>query len=680
MRKEIKIDNLNIPEEPNNFIVPFRFEKPIKPFSFEEPIYPFSVENIENQKEEINVVPNLRIRPFEFASHEMVQASTEICSQLQPILGDNSKSFAPYLCHALKSYKDIGYQILVDSTDINKKSNKNRFNFTLTLLRKIIKFFDTENGEEFKISYAFLITLLLRNGEIKKYEYEVKGDKVKSFAWVNIATNGYAKGPNDKTETIKYQEMVQESLEISNVPTEYVYPNAGWRKIPNIGWRYVFGTGAIGVEGNYIHTQNQDEIFMHPTEQLRQKIIFEKAIGMCKICKSSSASTMLFLFTHAATLETLFQNSGFPINFILGIVGITNSKKTSLTLEICKMFHRDKKIADAEFTATAAGIEKNLSKYKDSPIIVDDFRPGETRADQKKLNDCLESLVRFYGNRVPKRRMDDYAGVKKYFPIQGVCVLTMEIVTGVTSSLSRMMLVEINKKEVEDSKLLFYQQNPWILPSHLFDFIQWETQNLDFILNSISSQMPILRTKYQFEFPRFGEMYALFNLMSKFIGQYAEDRKFWNSEQSDAFVQRCDDLTLSLLRTMEKRMRNYDKGLLVAHALIEAIEHGILTPVKLSNESCAKKELAYEDSTRYFIQTKIIKKIAEMYCSKYKIEVQFINDEDILTALERHEILEIIDKGACRERSRKLPIQLGNHLRYLYLRKESLYAIINEIS
>ena len=64
MRKEIKIDNLNIPEEPNNFIVPFRFEKPIKPFSFEEPIYPFSVENIENQKEEINVVPNLRIRPL----------------------------------------------------------------------------------------------------------------------------------------------------------------------------------------------------------------------------------------------------------------------------------------------------------------------------------------------------------------------------------------------------------------------------------------------------------------------------------------------------------------------------------------------------------------------------------------------------------------------------------------
>nr|WP_305137463.1 hypothetical protein [uncultured Schaedlerella sp.] len=119
---------------------------------------------------------------------------------------------------------------------------------------------------------------------------------------------------------------------------------------------------------------------------------------------------------------------------------------------------------------------------------------------------------------------------------------------------------------------------------------------------------------------------------------------------------------------------------MVAHALIEAIEHGILTPVKLSNESCAKKELAYEDSTRYFIQTKFIKKIAEMYCSKYKIEVQFINDEDILTALERHEILEIIDKGACRERSRKLPIQLGNHLRYLYLRKESLYAIINEIS
>lgn len=683
MSKTFKTNELNIPKDSKNLILPFSFEKPIIPFSFE---------NNENQKEEKvekdkndnHISPNLihtsMILPFEFASHEIVQTTSEICSQLQPILGDDAKYFAPYLGNALKNYTDSGNTISFNKTKISKKSHKNCFNFTLTLLRKIMKFFDTENGEEFEISYAFLITLLLRNGEIKKYEYEVIGDKVKSFTWVNIATNGYAKGPNDKTETIKYQEMVQESLEISNVPTEYVYPNAGWRKIPNIGWRYVFGTGAIGIEGNLIHTQNQDEIFMRPTEQLSQKIIFEKAIGMCKICKSSSASTMLFLFTHAATLETIFENSGFPINFILGIVGITNSKKTSLALQMCQVFHRDKKIADAEFTATAAGIEKTLSKYKDAVIIVDDFRPGETQADQKKLNERLESLVRFYGNRVPKRRMDDYAGVKKFFPIQGVCVLTMEIVTGVTSSLSRMMLVEINKKEVEDSTLLFYQQNPWILPSHLFDFIQWETENLDLILNSISSQIPILRTKYRFEFPRFGEMYALFNLMSKFIGQYAEDRKFWSSEQSDAFVQGCDDLTLSLLRTMEKRMRNYDKGLLVAHALSEAIEHGILTPVKLNSESCAKKELAYEDSTRYFIQTKIIKKIAEMYCSKYKIEIQFINDEDILTALERHEILEIIDKGAGRERSRKLPIQLGNHLRYLYLRKESLYAFINENS
>lgn len=108
---------------------------------------------------------------------------------------------------------------------------------------------------------------------------------------------------------------------------------------------------------------------MFPTTSLTPYEIFNNAMNMRKICKNRFASTILLLFTHVSTMTTFFEERGFPINFILGIVGVTNSRKTSLAMEFTKIFSEKKKMADAEFTATDAGIEKTLSKYKDAPIL-----------------------------------------------------------------------------------------------------------------------------------------------------------------------------------------------------------------------------------------------------------------------------------------------------------------------
>ena len=127
---------------------------------------------------------------------------------------------------------------------------------------------------------------------------------------------------------------------------------------------------------------------------------------------------------------------------------MTNSRKTSLVLALAKIFGRNNLVADAEFaTATNCGIEKVLGTYHDAPVIVDDFKPGATPMQQKALDGKLDELLRFYGNRVTKKRMTDFmpAGSKKYFPISGGCIITMEIVNGVQSSLSRMFLVELKR-------------------------------------------------------------------------------------------------------------------------------------------------------------------------------------------------------------------------------------------
>lgn len=666
-------------EKTQEMVAPFSLEKPqgmITPFSLEKPKQ-FTVENMEKIKEKTiipapNEVVPPKIRPIEFLSEGVKQIAKNLCMPLQSTFGDDTESLAPYIGQALQNYKNSGHELPCTLPAICQNSATGYFNFNMVLKKKIIYIRDMENEEIAKTYYHVNVWVYLKNGQIQNYESEVESNKIKTYTWLTHATNSLAKLPKGKDERIAFEKMIQDCIETQNIPIELIYPNAGWRNIPDIGWRYVYGEGAVGVNGRNIHTKKRDENFCFATKQISQSEIFREALEMRKICKSRSASTILLLFTHAATIETFFEESGFPINFILGVVGVTNSRKTSLELEITRIFNTNRKRADAEFTATAAGIEKTLSKYKDAPILIDDFRPGETRTEQLELNKRLESLVRFYGNRIPKKRMDDFSGKKdKFFPIQGICVITMEVVTGVQSSLSRMMIVDIDKNEFQNNILSYYQQNSWILSSHLYDFILWETENQNDILRMISNQMPRLRTKYNFEFQRFGEMFAVFHLIAELIGSYAQNRGFWSPEEFILFVQECDDITISLLRNMEKRLKISDKGILIVNALLEAIESGKISPIELNSENCKKNASIYMDDTYIFIRAKILKKLSEDYCIYYKIDTVFVNEDDIISALERLEILAIYENKFVRERSRKLPIQHGNHLRYLYLHKKN---------
>lgn len=675
--------------KPENLVKPFICE------TTQKLVKPFTIKNEKSTKCETNgsetefhITKKMReviksydnlSKPIEFLTEEVSEISENLCLPLQSAYGNNTKTLAQYMGLGLQYFKNTGHEIPCILPAICQNPGHSSFNFELKLNKKIVQINDTATGEKRKYLYYIDIKLYLQSGEVQNYFAIVDSDKIKTPAWLNSATHCLAKLPNDKDEKIELTEMIQKCIETPGIPEEIIFPNAGWRFIADIGWRYVYGSGAIGIQGNFIHTKRCDEEFVFPPNTFQQSEIFKEALNMTKICKHSCASTILWLFTHASTISTFFEKSGYPINFILGIVGVTNSRKTSLAIELTRIFRQSKKMADAEFTATIAGIEKTLSKYKDGTIFIDDFHPGETRAVQLELNKKLEALVRFYGNRVPKKRMDDYSGAeKKFFPIQGACVITMELIAGVQSSLSRMMLVEIDKNEVQNKILAYYQERAWILSTHIFDFLVWATENQAEIIQTISNQMPYLRTQYHFEFQRFGEMFAVFHLIAYFIASYAQSRSFWTSDEYTIFNNQCDYITISLLKNMELKFKKTDKGFIVLHALTEAIETKKIQPIKLTNESCKIKAIAYEDERRFFIQTDILKKIAEEYCAYLKIEIIFISEDEIISVLDRLEVLEVYEKGANRERSRKLPIQRGNHLRYLYIVKAALQNKINE--
>lgn len=553
----------------------------------------------------------------------------------------------------------------------------NTLNFDLKLNKRIVKIMDVEEGERWYYSYEICVAVMTMEGKVQFFEDTVSSEKVKDILWLKKATLCLATIPSDKYQKEEFLTKVQRCIEDTNAPTEYVYSRCGWRKVKGLGWKFVYAGGIVGTDESLIHTVGHKYTLDVDKTKLGSVENFKQAMSAMYICRKRVVSASLLLFTHAALLETLFEEAHFPINFVYGVSGVTNSRKTSMVLAVSKVFDTDRMVADAEFaTATACGIEKMLGVYKDGVVIIDDFKPGASRAQQKLMDEKLDQLIRFYGNRVKKVRMLDFdsnAG-EKYFPISGGCVLTMEILTGIQSTLSRMFVTDISVKDVDNDVLEFFQKNRTVLPTHFYDFLSWVTNNFEQVVSYINNTMPIYRKEKKFKVDRHGEMYATFKVITDIIGAYAKARQFWNEIQGDDFCRTIEQLIDNELLQMGEKMDKRDKSRVVIEALLEALREYRIIPQKMTPESCRCQEMCYEDENILYIRSKQLLQVAYEYSQRYHLQFQIVNEDEIIGLLERAQVLDIKELDGKRERSRKLPEPKGNTLRYLYLKKDKLLS------
>lgn len=638
------------------------------------------VQPTEGQKEA--VVPEIvqevneveQVKPFERVEPMIAEYSSEICKQF---FGESSSEVESKIALLLqKEYAEKG----VILQNFTKCEQSCLLNFNLKLAKKIIRVYDTENGEVKKYDYDIWIQVTKQNGKVIDFEASVSSEKVKDISWVTKATHSLATIPRDKDQREEWYEKVQCCVESENVPFELMYPNAGWREIrPNV-WRFVYADGVIGEEGVDIHTLPRYNLILKP-EKIGVAETFQLATKMIHVTKNATALEV-FLFTHMGIMSTLFDRAGFPLKFVFGIVGVTNSRKTSLVLALSQVFGREKFLSDAEFaTATRCGIEKTLSTFKDGVVIIDDFKPGINVGQQNELNRKLDELVRMYGDRVPKKRMTDFMsdGEKKYFPIGGGCVLTMELVTGVTSSITRMFLTELGQDDVQNDQLSFYQENRWVLNTHLYDFVLWVTDHFEKVVNYVSNRIPQLRSERLYTVGRYNEMRAFFTVTTEIFSQYARDRNFWMEDESFSFQHSVKMAIGEELCSMQRYIRKLDKGIWILRALDELIKRGQSSVKELNENTCSQCLEIYDSNEMLYVRSKYLIIVAKEYLTKTYSGINIVNEGEVISALERLEVIEILIKeDGKRERSRKLPIQRGNRNRYLFVKKEQMKKILED--
>lgn len=555
------------------------------------------------------------------------------------------------------------------------------FNFKLRLTKNVIFVRDTENGEDYQRYYGVEIAIKKMDGSIRTFITTVPSNKIKAIEWLKDATYSMATLPKSKEERECFEAMVQSCIEDESAKVELIYPRTGWRNIPGTGRRYVLANGVIGNANGIIRTTGEDGTLDVMMSEVGKIETFRKALAMREICPKDAASSELFLYVHASVISTVFEEAGFPITFPFGIVGVTNSRKTSLATTMAQIFNREKLKAHAEFaTSTSCGMETVLSRYCDAPVIIDDFKPGINQTQSRNMAKKLDEVVRLCGNRVAKVRMLEFMPDKdkKYFPITSQCVMTMELVTGVTSTISRMFLTNIEIDSVDNSRLLFYQENRWILPTHLYDFISWITLFFDNAITYIRNNFPEYRRKYEFAFDRYADMFATFLVCADIFSRYAIYRKFWTEDEKFEFLKHTEITIHGELCKMSEMARKRDKADVVRRALQDALIKGRIPWTFLDEESAAKKLDCYEDPNKFYIRTDSIRNIINNFCVVNREDIVIGSVDETIDLLEKLGLLEVHETNTRKERARKLPIQKANSLRYLVIPKCDLAKILEE--
>ena len=241
-------------------------------------------------------------------------------------------------------------------------------NFSLELvgIRYDIRELPEENHREsWQKSYRFRI-----NVAQERVEKNVNVADLYDFKWVHLATDGLA-FISEKNGGQLFREYVHRIIEENRkkVPIERYYYQNGWKELDNGKMVYVYEGGIVGNPTKEIWGGVKLKFDIAEGDA---KENFKKYYSMEAICKKKSVSRTLMVFTALSVMSTLFEKAGFPIKFIVGVLGTTNTLKTSMSLVFTRIFNAEEiKNPEITFSSTQSGIETMVAKYADSGNFFD---------------------------------------------------------------------------------------------------------------------------------------------------------------------------------------------------------------------------------------------------------------------------------------------------------------------
>lgn len=264
-----------------------------------------------------------------------------------------------------------------------------------------------------------------------------------------------------------------------------IFTHTGWRVIE--GERvFLHGTGGLGADGISVEMPGRLKEYVFPTDSA---IDARSAMIECLKLLDIAPLSVTGPIWASMFLAPLTEIIDAP--FVLWIEGPSGSKKSTVASLMLNMygptFHE--KHMPADWISTANSLEMLAFHAKDVPLVIDDFRPSESRQDAKEQNDKAARIMRAVGNRQGRGRMTKTQGAARTYIPRGVVIATAELGAAGKSVRARQLTVTVKKGAVNLGLLTIAQTKRHVYGYAMSEFIRWAGVNWAVLGDSLRSAM-----------------------------------------------------------------------------------------------------------------------------------------------------------------------------------------------
>lgn len=459
--------------------------------------------------------------------------------------------------------------------------------------------------------------------------------------------------------------------------TEYHSP--GWYE-ENGKWNYFnCKTNVLGEQSSIkIVTENAGAYKVNE----REENLAIKFWEMQNLTRGPQA-LIVMAYVILASLYSIFKAAGLLPKGVLALIGPQSTRKTSLALVLGKLLERSESMTPKyNMRSTPTSIDEALEDFKDSVLIVDDLSPSEDMSHRRQLERTLEHVVRIFGDANTRQRSKNYA--KAYEP-KGLAILTGEYMNAVASTLSRMIILQIDTDTVDLDVLSYYQKNHHILPGFLWNFLTFCAKNqmhiIDFLKARFVEKRLEVRGKYNPD--RLGEYRVELELAMEILLMYLEELNCFDSGILTSFASGFS-FEIDCMLKENQRLQSVKQPF---SQVVDTIKWLVLEEriYNLPEMKVDVKQDFYKDDKFFYLYPTAFLKSIEAYAAKCGESTSIYNISYLETVLENNDAIicrdEVKSKGiVVRRRSLKLPKAsgIGDYRRFYVIPQSSVCSEENE--
>lgn len=230
-----------------------------------------------------------------------------------------------------------------------------------------------------------------------------------------------------------------------HIPERRLYTHTGWR-LADGQWIYLHAGGAFGANGEIpgieVELPAPLRRFRLPAGAEDLSTAVRASLGLLDVGPARIAIPLL-----ASAIRPILGEADFSVH--LG--GATGRRKTELAALAQQHYgaEMDARHLPSTWNSTANFVQGLLFPAKNALVVIDDFAPGGTAEDIKRMHRDASRIFRAQGNRAGRGRMAADTTLRPEHPPRGLVLSTGEEIPHGQSVQARVYIIEIGEGEVD---------------------------------------------------------------------------------------------------------------------------------------------------------------------------------------------------------------------------------------